>query len=48
MANCYFAKPDSMRYSPFLHVIDFKGALSFDEAQATIAITACLRFGSAT
>ena len=35
MANCYFAKPDGMQhcYIPFLYVIDFKGALSFDEAQ---------------
>ena len=34
MANCYFAKPDDMPhcYIPFLYVIDFKGALSFDEA----------------
>ena len=35
MANCYFAKPDGMQhcYIPFLYVIDFKGAFSFDEAQ---------------
>ena len=38
MANCYFAKPDGMQhcYIPFLYVIDFKGALSFDEAQDLI------------
>ena len=33
MANCYFAKPHGMHcYIPFLHVIDFKGALNFGEA----------------
>jgi hypothetical protein len=35
MANCYFAKPDGMQHCciPFLYVIDFKGAVSFGEAQ---------------
>ena len=41
MANCYFAKPDGMQhcYIPFLYVIDFKGALSFDEAQEFLRTT---------